>query len=175
MRCALLVRAVNVGGRSRLPSADLRRAVEAAGGTQVATYLQSGNAVCGTDLAPDALAVRVEAALADVAGVRTDVLARTGEELAAVVAANPFPDALAQPSWLHVVFLGAPLAPEVAAGLDPAAWLPDRFAVAGREVYAAYAGGSGRSRMSAGLLRGVPLVATARNWGTVRALAERTA
>ncbi len=175
MRCALLLRAVNLGGHGRLPMADLRRVLEGLGQRDVATYLQSGNATLDTDLAPDALAVRVEAALADELGLRTPVLVRTGPELAAVVAANPFPDAVDRPSWLLVTFLREPLPDDVAAALDPGAWLPDRFAVAGREVYQAYANGSGRSRMSAGLLRGAPVVGTGRNWSTVLALAARTA
>jgi uncharacterized protein (DUF1697 family) len=174
VRCALLLRAVNVGGHGKLPMADLRRVLEGLGHRDVQTYLQSGNATLDADLAPGDLARQVENALHEQLGLRTEVIVRTGGELAAVLDANPFPDALANPSWLLVTFLRDPLPADVVQRLDPDAWRPDRFAVLGREVYQAYAAGSGRSRMATGLLRGLPVVGTARNWNTVVALAERT-
>ena len=45
MRWAIFLRAVNVGGTGKLPMAELRRALEAAGAQDVATYVQSGNVV----------------------------------------------------------------------------------------------------------------------------------
>ena len=171
MRYALLLRAVNVGGTGRLAMADFRGVLQRLGHADVATYLQSGNATLASDLPAGELAEQVEAALAAELGLATTVLVRTGDELAAVVAGNPFPEEAAQPSRLLVTFLREPLA----ADLDHAAWLPDRFAVMGREVYQHYAEGMGRSRMAAGLLRGTGAVGTSRNWTTLLALAGRTA
>ena len=41
----LLLRGINVGGRGKLPMAELRAAIEAAGGSDPKTYIQTGNAV----------------------------------------------------------------------------------------------------------------------------------
>ena len=48
----LLLRGINVGGRNRLPMADLRALVAGARRRGVATYLQSGNAVCRAPVRP---------------------------------------------------------------------------------------------------------------------------
>lgn len=182
-RYALLLRGVNVGGHRKLPMADLRAALESLGHADVATYLQSGNAVLsarGTGAAR--LAAQAEAALADRCGVRTRVLVRTHAQLAALVAANPFPDASAEPAKLHVVFLSA--APDRAGGaaLDADALAPDRFALGTDAVYLRYAVSAGRSRLAEVVLKAVTggtagreVVATARNWNTVLALLRMTA
>ncbi|MEL7401715.1 MAG: DUF1697 domain-containing protein, partial [Pseudomonadota bacterium] len=44
-----LLRAVNVGGTGKLPMAELRATAEAAGFTDVRTYIQSGNLVFTSD------------------------------------------------------------------------------------------------------------------------------
>lgn len=170
MRCAVLLRAVNVGGRGKLPMADLRRLLDGLGLDDVATYLQSGNVTLSTDLSTAELGERVERALADAYGLRTAALVRTADELAAVVAANPYPYRVGEPAKLVVTFLREPLTAE----LDHERWLPEQFQVAGREVYQFHPDGLGRSRMAAGLLRGTGAVGTTRNWTTVLALAERT-
>ena len=55
-RYAALLRGVNVGGKNKLPMADLRDIFTAAGCAAVQTYIQSGNVVF--EAAPD-LAGRV--------------------------------------------------------------------------------------------------------------------
>src|SRR4051794_6482080 len=62
IRCAVLLRGVNVGKHNRVAMADLRRVLTSLGLTEVTTYLQSGNAVVTGE--PDGLAERVEQALA---------------------------------------------------------------------------------------------------------------
>ncbi|HEY8113909.1 MAG TPA: DUF1697 domain-containing protein, partial [Actinomycetes bacterium] len=46
---AVLLRGVNVGGNRKVAMPDLRRVLESLGHTDVATYLQSGNAIVTTD------------------------------------------------------------------------------------------------------------------------------
>ena len=81
--CIVLLRAVNVGGRNRLPMTALADVLVDAGCGEVRTYLQSGNAVVRAE--PAGLAERVEAGLADRVGLSVRVLVRTGEELAEVI------------------------------------------------------------------------------------------
>ncbi len=168
-RCVVLLRGINVGGRNRLAMADLEWSLEQVGCTAVSTYLQSGNAVVEAE--PEGLAERVEQALP----LPVRVLVRTGEQLAAVVAANPFPELVSEPKRLHVAFLSAPPDPERLAALGPLHG-DDRLAPAAGELFLAYAGGSHASPLTAALLeKRLGVVASARNWTTVTRLAELSA
>jgi uncharacterized protein (DUF1697 family) len=176
---AVLLRGVNVGGHGKLAMADLRRVLESLGYTGVWTYLQSGNAVVTSDDDPERVGRRIREGLQGELGMDPSVLVRTGPELAALVAANPFPAAVAQPKLLHVVFLSAQPDPGQAAAIDPGICAPDEFGVGDRAVYLRYAESAGTSRLAdlvlRQLLRGRPEVsATARNWNTVLALLAKT-
>ena len=162
----VLLRGINVGGRNRLPMHVLTRVLQEAGCADVRTYLQSGQAVVRAE--PEGLAERVRAALP----IDVVVLVRSGQELADVVARNPFPERVQEPKRLHVAFLTSVPDPEAVAALGPRHGA-DRMVVAGREVYLAYGGGSQESTLTAALLeRRLRVGASARNWTTVTTLAE---
>ena len=63
-RCVVLLRGVNVGRANRIAMADFRAALEQLGCSDVATYVQSGNAVVEWDGTPAALETAVHDALA---------------------------------------------------------------------------------------------------------------
>ena len=90
-RFVALLRGINVGGHRKVPMARLREVLGEAGFADVATYLQSGNAVVtAPDTDPQAVASHIEQAIAAAFGFDVDVLVRSGAELDAVIAANPF-------------------------------------------------------------------------------------
>jgi uncharacterized protein (DUF1697 family) len=106
-------------------------------------------------------------------GMTVTVVARTSAELLRVVQANPFLKAEKDPATLYVIFLRA--APDHArlSGLDPQAVAPDEFQVVGREIYAHYPNGYGRSKMTNDYFEGrLKVAGTARNWNTVTKLAQ---
>ena len=74
---------------------DLKRLCETAGFRNVRTYIASGNVVAERDgsgsQAKAALEAELEAYAGKPAGEPTSVIVRTGDEMAEVVAANPFP------------------------------------------------------------------------------------
>jgi uncharacterized protein (DUF1697 family) len=169
-----LLRAVNVGGRNRLPMPELREALEARGLDSVSTLLQSGNVLFDAAGSEAAVAATIRSTVAEAFGLDIGVVVRTAAELVAIARANPF---LAQreprdAATLHVAFLDRePSA--AAAALDPGRSPPDAFAVSGREVYLSYPNGSGRSRLTLDYLeRTLGVEATARNWRTVQRLAD---
>jgi len=169
-RYAVLLRAVNVGGRNKVPMASLRGIADECGYTDVGTYLQSGNLLLSARESPAAVGKAVADALRDELGVSVEVIVRSLEELTAVMAANPFPDAVAEPAKLHVSFLTGPPT-QAAAELDRAQFGRDRFALGDRCLYLVYADGAGRSAMaSAPWERWLGVRGTARNWRTVDAL-----
>ncbi|MDP9149323.1 MAG: DUF1697 domain-containing protein [Myxococcota bacterium] len=70
---------------------------------------------------------------------------RTGKQMKAIVEANPFANVATTPSNLCVTFLStAPTKPEVAP-LHGQDWLPERFKVAGKEIYTWHPRGQGQS------------------------------
>src|ERR1700746_1587462 len=121
-----LLRGINVGGRNKIPMADLREVVAALGHTGVTTYIQSGNVLFSTAETDTAkLAEALESALAERFGIWASVVVLSRDELAAVLAGNPYPDE-PNPKLVHVVFLNA----------EPPQDLLDRIAAAGRDAAA---------------------------------------
>ena len=103
-----LLRGINVGGKNKVPMAELRAAFEDAGHTAVVTYIQSGNVLfeAGGRVGEDA----VEAFLERRFGIPLVVVLRTERQLRAVVEGAP--EGFGQrPDEFHsdVVFLKAPL------------------------------------------------------------------
>ena len=166
-RCVALLRGVNVGGHRRVPMAQLREVLTAAGLADVQTYLQSGNAVFTSDLPPAELEQLAHRAIRDGMDVETTVLVRTAAELADVVRDNPWPERASSPTQLHALFLTA--APRVVP--DTSRYAPEEAEVRGRVAYLWYAHGAGRSKLQLPL---PDVDATARNWRTVLALLEMT-
>ena len=89
-RYVALLRGVNVGGRNKLPMADLKDLFAAAGCAAVRTYIQSGNVVfdAAHDLA-EAVPEIVTLAIRRRFGYETAVVARSGEEVRQVVTSSP--------------------------------------------------------------------------------------
>src|ERR1700744_1603954 len=100
-----LLRGINVGGRNKVPMAELRELVTSLGYTGVSTYIQTGNVLFdSTETDTAKLAARLAAAIEDRFGIWASVVGLTKDELAGVRAANPYPDE-PQPKLVHVVFL----------------------------------------------------------------------
>jgi uncharacterized protein (DUF1697 family) len=172
--CVLLLRAINLGSTNKVPMAGLRALLADLGATGVVTYLQSGQAVVdlsSTD--PETFAGQVRDGVRELFGVDTPVLTRSADDLAAIVAANPYPALTATPKLLHVAFLERNPDPALVAAIGNR-HDEDEFTVGERALYLAYSSGSQASPLSAAL-RKLDVVATARNWTTVTALAELAA
>ncbi len=172
-RYVALLRGVNVGGKNKLPMADLRDIFTAAGCSAVQTYIQSGNVVF--EAAPE-LAERLPEIVAQAIrrrfGYETAVVVRSGEDLRQVAASNPF-DTSGDPRFLQVAFLEDAPSAEAVSRLDPERSPPDAFAVQGRNVYLHYPNGVARSRLTNEYLAAqLQTASTMRNWRTVLTLLE---
>lgn len=157
------LRAVNVGGTSKLPMAKFRSMLTDAGFDKVETYIASGNAVFESKASEAKVKATIEKGLAAFAGKPVGVLVRTAAELKAVLKANPFPKA--ETKATVAIFLDE--APPRGA-LEEAKGVNDEERRRGkREIYVHYASGIGRSKLK------IPAAAsgTARNMNTVAALA----
>src|SRR5205814_10585502 len=108
-----LLRGINVGGRNKVPMADLRGVVASLGHTGVSTYIQSGNVLFSTAEEDAAkLAAALESAIEERFGIWSSVVVQSGDEHAAVLAANAYP-AAANPLMRHVVLLNADMSETV--------------------------------------------------------------
>lgn len=174
-RWAGLLQGINVGGR-KLPMAELKALVEALGYGEVRTLLASGNVVFAAEGGAAAIEKALEAAL-EAHGLKTDVLVRDHAELAAILAANPFPDAAeAHPNHLLVHFHRDPVPGEPLARLPELHDGPERLHAIGRELYVDYPEDVGHSKLPQAMARAkFPKRATARNWNTVNKLAAMLA
>lgn len=167
----VLLRAVNVGGTSKLPMATLKATLEGLGCTDVRTLLASGNAIVTTKKKKGpALEEALEKALAASHGLATDVMVRTPTEWSAVLAKNPMRDvAEADPSHFVVVaFKVAPSSTDVAAfeaAKTKGGWA-EPVHVVGAHAYVHYPHGQARTKLSLAKLG----VGTARNWSTCEKL-----
>ena len=170
-RQALLLRGVNLGPRNRVPMAELRAALEDDGFEDVKTYLQSGNVVLSSKTKPEQTARKVARVIQEGFGLEIAVVARTGAQLARVVARNPLGDVATNPKRYQVSFLDGPLPAASKRKLEEARADSERFVVHGREIYAWHPAGVARSKLWAALAgRGLGVTATARNWTTVTAI-----
>jgi uncharacterized protein (DUF1697 family) len=167
-----LLRGVNVGGRNTIAMRDLVALFAEAGCDNVRTHIQSGNVLftaspdCADDL-PESVAKRI----AERFGYRTTVVARTADQLAEIVANNPFLAAGADEDSLHVMFLSDTPDPRRVAALDPERSPPDEFVVRGREIYLRLPNGAGRSRLTNAYFDAkLASTSTLRNWRTVTKL-----
>jgi uncharacterized protein (DUF1697 family) len=173
MRYVALLRGVNVGGK-KLAMSDLKSVLADLGCTEVATYVQSGNAVFTSSMKRDQLARAIERRLADDLGCSTSVLLRTRAELAKVVKANPFSNAAKEPTLVHVTFLASKVTQkQLDSVIDPDVIAPEEVRAGNGVVYLSLPNGMGRSKLGRiSWEKRLKLVATTRNWRTVTALLE---
>ena len=166
-----LIRGINVGGRTKLAMADLRKAAETCGLEDVSTYIQSGNLVARDPMRRSAAAVAdaLRSAIASSGGIDPTVMVRTRRQLAATVDRSPFLARGADPALLHVVFLDGKGATALR-GFDVARYSPEEAVAVGSEIHLLLPGGVGRSKLAADLTRHSAGNGTMRNWRTVTKL-----
>ncbi|HLB21828.1 MAG TPA: DUF1697 domain-containing protein [Solirubrobacteraceae bacterium] len=173
MKQIVLLRGVNVGGRNRVAMPALREALERAGMEDVTTYVQSGNVVLDSAAKPDTLAGAVEGVIAQEFGLQVGVVVRTRAELAKILARDPFGDVADQQKLYQVTFCARKPAKAALAKVAERAVEGERLIAHGREIYAWFPHGVGRSKLAAQLgKQDLGVVATARNWTTVNKLLE---
>ena len=158
-----LLRAVNVGGTGKLPMSELKAMCEALGFEMVRTYIASGNVVFTSRKSESAVKAALEKQLADYAGKPVGVLVRSASEMAAVLAANPFPKA--PTNRTVAIFLDkSPPADAIAKARGLA---DEKIKLGKREIYIYYGDGMAHSKLVIPAARD----GTARNMNTVAKLA----
>ena len=172
-RSVILLRGINLGPRRRIAMPDLRELFERSGFEEVTTYVQSGNVVLRSDVDPEQLERESERLIEARFGFEVPAIARTSDELAAVVAGNPLSKVVDEPKRYQVSFLRSELPAERVQELTEVAAGSEQLVAVGRELYAWHPHGVARSRLWAKLAASdLGVTATARNWATVTKLLE---
>ena len=158
-----LLRGVNVGGHNRLPKPGFRALLNDLGARDVATYIQSGNAVFRGELAEVQVAQAIEAAF----GFRPSVMLRDAVFWHGAIAAAPVetPD----PRAFHLFTLGAPTQ-ATEAELNTHASGAERAWIGPGVVYLHTPDGLSASGIAPRMDRLLGVPTTARNWRTVLAI-----
>ncbi|QDU69279.1 DUF1697 domain-containing protein [Engelhardtia mirabilis] len=176
MRYVALLRGVNVGGKRRVPMAELAAILEGLGCTNVATHLQSGNAVfTATATLAKRLPQLAAAALEERFGFAVPVVVRSARQLQVLFLGNPYALEGAPEDSLFVGFLSREPSARQVKALDPERSPGDRFAVVGADAFLHLPNGVARTKLDNDWFdRHLDAVITVRNWRTVAALVERT-
>ena len=167
-----LLRGINVGGKNILKMKDLVDLLEKQGAQQVKTYIQSGNVVFQSNKIPSHLSDQISQAIQQRFGFAPHVLVMDQAEFEKAIAENPFPEAVSNPSSLHIGFLARP--PEHP-NLDELDWLiseSEQYHLTEKIFYLYAPEGIGRSKLAASSekLLGVPM--TDRNWNTIMKISQ---
>lgn len=143
--------------------AELAAMCEKAGFVKVKTYIASGNVVFLSKLSEAKVKALLEKALEAYAGKPIGVMVRTADEMTAVLAENPFPNAATNSTV--AIFLDHPPAADT---LDRISGRQDELLALGlRELYVHYGSGMGTTKLKIPAAK----LGTARNLNTVAKLA----
>jgi uncharacterized protein (DUF1697 family) len=168
-----LFRGINVGGKNRLPMKELVVLLENIGARNIKTYIQSGNAVFqSAEKNLPQLARRLTAEINKHHGFEPFVLILGLDAIEKAMAENPFPEAEANPSTLHLGFLAfTPKSPDLKK-LVALKKESERFHLSDSVFYLHAPEGVGQSKLATNSekLLGAPM--TDRNWRTVCKIRE---
>jgi uncharacterized protein (DUF1697 family) len=171
-RYVALLRGINVGKARQIGMPRLAEVLTARGHGSVRTHLRSGNVVLDSPLGEAELVADLEQAIEEEFGWAVPVVVRTGEEVAAVVAGDPFATLATDPARYLVTFLPEPPAADKVDALPPVEG-GGEYLVRGRELYLWLPDGIANTPLAAWKWdRLLGVVGTGRNWNTVTKLVE---
>jgi uncharacterized protein (DUF1697 family) len=166
-----LLRGVNVGGNI-LKMDRLRELCAKLGANNPRTYVQSGNVVFEAAGSAREWEAKLEKKLAGESRLPVSVIVRTGEEMASVLAGNPFLNEKGiEIARLAVTFLQQPPAKPALAALGALEIGSERFHCAGKELYLHCPDGFANAKLYT-LDKFLKQRTTTRNWNTVTRLCE---
>lgn len=162
-----------VGGKTQLPTKPLREKLTEAGFENVATYINSGNAIVRSRMSR----AKVISTVAEICrvefGFDKAIFAPTLCEWDDLIAQNPFPAATAEaPTTVHAALLDGVPTPENLERLRTCAEAGEEIKVIGNIAYLHTPHGFGKSKLAEKFDKWIGVTNTARNWNTVLKLAE---
>jgi len=174
-----LLRGVNIGQAKRVPMAEFRKLLAGLGHTNVATLLNSGNAVFRSKSGvPARIASDIAAAISRQLRVEVPVIVKSAREFTAIVADNPFEVGASDRSHFLVAFTQDTATLAELAVIASLIMPSERFAIGRHAAYLLCADGILKSKAGEALLGKIGSRATTRNLATtlkLHALLEKAA
>jgi uncharacterized protein (DUF1697 family) len=168
-RYVALFRGINVGKAKRIAMADLRALLERLGFAEVATLLNSGNAVFTAPAGASAkIADRIRAEVGKKLGVDALVIVKSAKDMAAIIEDNPLLEVATDHSRMLVAMTNDPKRIAALAKFTHMKWGDERVHVGRHAAYLWCAHGILESKAAAALLTGLADIGTTRNWATVQ-------
>lgn len=162
-----LLRGVNVGKANRIRMAEFRGLLEGMGYTEVATLLNSGNAVFrAANGTPEMHAANIAAALMRELKLDVPVVVKSARQLAAIVAENSVRAEVGEHSRVLVVFTQDTQALAGLAVIQSLVVPPEQFVIGSNAAYLFCAAGILESKAGEVLLSKAGKCATTRNLAT---------
>lgn len=177
MRYISMLRGINVSGQKKIKMAELKAMYEALGFGHVITYIQSGNVIFTTETNVD-LILLIGEAIQKQYGFEVPVLLRTTQDFDEIIKSCPFTDLDLEDTGLEqngtkvlVTFLSSAPSDEDVQSVKKYLSLSETMVVKDKAVYLHCPDGYGKTKASNALLeKKLKVVATTRNWKTVRQL-----
>ncbi|MDO5510714.1 MAG: DUF1697 domain-containing protein [Weeksellaceae bacterium] len=88
----ILLRGIMPTGKNKIVMADLKKAVENAGFSNVSTYRNTGNIICTSHLDSSEIQQLIHQTILTKLGVDVEVFVKTPEEIRHALNSNPFPE-----------------------------------------------------------------------------------
>ena len=168
MRYVALFRGINVGKAKRIAMADLRVLLAKLGYTNVATLLNSGNAVFTSDTAPAGkLAERIRQAVLKKTGVDALVIVKSAKDMVGIIEGNELGAIADDHSRLLVAMTNDGKSLASVKALATAEWGAEKIHVGKHAAYLWCANGILESKAAEALLKGLKGAGTTRNWATL--------
>ena len=162
-----------VGGKTQLPTQALREKLTQAGFENVATYINSGNAIVRSRLSRKKVIATIAELCRAYFGFDKVIFAPTLEEWDELIARNPFAKASASaPTTVHAALLESAPKPEDVERVRTCAVKGEGIEVIDGVAYLHTPHGFGRCKMAEKFDKWIGVTNTARNWNTVLKLAE---
>ena len=172
----VLLRGINVGGKNKVPMADLRRVLEDLGYADVSTYIASGNVLLRSDRTAAEIKARIEEALPNAFRLDSElvaVLVLTHAQLQKVIDRKPkgFGE---RPETFHsdAIFLMGIAAHEAMKAFDPREGVDTVWAGDGVIYSQRLSAERTKSRLNKVMGSKAYKSMTIRNWATTTALLE---
>ncbi len=163
-----LLRGINVGKANRIRMEELRELLAGLGYSNIATLLNSGNAVFRAPRnAPAKHAADIAATIHERLKIEIPIVVKTADELRCIVEQNPLKvDSSAHSRLLIALVQDSRRLPEMTA-IEPLLEPAERFAIGKHAAYLFCATGILESKALQALLARADRSATTRNWTTI--------
>ncbi len=157
-----------VGGATQLPVKPLREKLTEAGFENVATYINSGNAIVKTALSATAATAKIAELCKREFGFDKHIMLSTLAAWSKAIARNPFAaEAAEKGNTVHLFALSGPPKAEAVEALVARKHDTEELKVDGKFMYFHAPDGFGPSKTPPIIDRTLGVVSTARNWNTV--------